>query len=46
MLDSKSFNRWLDEHHLSACELALPYADENVRVLEIQSAGLSFAAFA
>ena len=33
MLDRNSFNRWLDDDHLSACELAVPYADEKVMVL-------------
>ena len=33
MLDRNSFNRWLDDDHLSACELAVPYADERVLVL-------------
>ena len=25
MLDRNSFNRWLGDDHLSACELAVPY---------------------
>jgi putative SOS response-associated peptidase YedK len=33
MLDRNSFNRWLDDDHLSACELAVPYADEKVVML-------------
>ena len=33
MLDRTSFNRWLDDDHLSACELAVPYADEKVMIL-------------
>ena len=33
MLDRNSFNRWLDDDHLSACELAVPYADEKVMIL-------------
>jgi putative SOS response-associated peptidase YedK len=33
MLDRNSFSRWLDDDHLSACELAVPYVDEKVMVL-------------
>ena len=35
MLDHYSYNRWLDDDHLSACELAVPYPDEKVMVLEV-----------
>lgn len=33
MLDPSSFNRWLDDDHLSACELAAPYADERTIIV-------------
>jgi putative SOS response-associated peptidase YedK len=33
MLDRNNFSRWLDDDQLSACELAVPYADEKVMVL-------------
>ena len=33
MLDRNSFNRWLGDDHLSACELAVPYPDEKVLLL-------------
>jgi putative SOS response-associated peptidase YedK len=32
MLDRNSFNRCMDDDHLSACELAVTYAGEKVMV--------------
>jgi putative SOS response-associated peptidase YedK len=33
MLDRDSFNRWLDDDHVSACELAVAYPDQRMRLI-------------
>ncbi|MEP6982526.1 MAG: SOS response-associated peptidase family protein [Sphingomicrobium sp.] len=33
MLDPANYDRWLDNDHLDACELAVPYSDERMAIV-------------
>jgi putative SOS response-associated peptidase YedK len=33
MLDPADYSRWLDNDHLDACGLAVPYSDERMNLL-------------